>query len=81
MLVADVKVSESENRAIKVLLSATTLIIQLSPCGHTHQHYICIAPETGQLSFAATEVGLYGRLNFLFGQVYGCGTSIIVDSS
>ena len=44
------------------------------PCWHN------VAPELRQLSLAASEVGLYGRLNFLFGQVYGCGTPIIVDS-
>ena len=44
------------------------------PCWHN------VAPELRQLSLAASEVGLYGRLNFLFGQVYGRGTPIIVDS-
>ena len=44
------------------------------PCWHN------VAPEPRQLSLAASEVGLYGRLNFLFGQVYGRGTPIIVDS-
>ena len=61
---ADVKVSETENRAIKVLLSATTSI--LGPLSRGHQ--CTLSPR------AASQARLYGRQNFLFGQVYYYGT-------